>query len=74
MNSLTQCETKTLYGTKEQLLPIAQELMRLRLPTGMRQLDIDRWTIEFPSREIASMEKTHISYYCRGNRAEARVL
>lgn len=64
--------TKTLYGTREQLLPIAQELMRLRLPTGMRQIADDKWEMEFPSREIASMEKTHISYYCRGDRTKSR--
>lgn len=61
---------KTLYGTKAQLLPIAHELMKLGLPTGLREIERDTWAIEIPVQELALLEKIHITAF-NGKRKQA---
>lgn len=58
-------EESIVYGTRQALLPLAHELMKLGLPTGIRQVELNTWSLEVPVAELMALEKVHVRQFYR---------
>ena len=54
---------RKLQGSKEKVILLGRELMRVGLPSGIRQLDRSLWEIEIDEVALQALEKVHISVY-----------
>jgi len=58
-----QDKRQVVYGSEQLIRKLASELMALGLPTGMRQIARDTYSIDLPREELETLERLHISAY-----------
>ena len=54
---------RVITGPAEFIRPIALEMLLLGIPTGMRQVDDDLYSLELPAADWMAIEKVHVSWF-----------